>query len=365
VPIEVRGPDGKRVPCQEMALEHMFFPADCTWRKRVVVPVQLPPLGWGVYSLGWVEGAKLIAAKPWKSTLRVEDDAIVLWNNVRLTAMTVEDGLGSWGDFGERPEQCNLQVMRKRWPVAKALQIEHGPERIAWWVKWSGGASRIELILRQSRGRDAIDCDARVIWNESGERLKLVFSGFGTTARYDVPGGSVTRGACGEVPGGRWVAGRYGVATDALYSFNLHDSTLQATVCRGTKYAWGGEHDMPNEPWRPTVDVGELKFRFLVTRDLAALPRLARELEMPPVVQSVPAKPGKLPRSGSFGATNLTLLSLQADGRALIVRLQNDTGRRQTAKFRGIALGTLNAGEIGTWRINNAKAKQVLLADGR
>jgi hypothetical protein len=91
-----------------------------------------------------------------------------------------------------------------------------------------------------------------------------------------------------------------------------------------------------------------------VTRDLAALPRLARELEMPPIVQSVPPRPGKLPRGGSLGATNLTLLSLQAEGKNVIVRLQNDTDRRQIAKFRGIALGTLNAGEIGTWRIKGS-----------
>jgi alpha-mannosidase len=335
----------------------MFFPADCTWRKRVVVPVQLPPLGWGVYSLGWVEGARPIAAKPWKSTLRVEDDAIVLWCNVRLTAMTVEDGLGSWGDFGERPELCNLQAVRKRWRVTKAMQLEDGPERVAWWVRLAGGASRIDLMVRQYRGRDAVEFDARVIWNQSGERLKLVFSGFGRTARYEVPGGTIKRGECGEVPGGRWVAGRYGVATDALYNFNLHDGDLQATGCRGSKYAWGGGLDL-DEPWRPTVDVGELKFRFLVTHDLAALPRLARELEMPPIVQSVPPRPGKLARSGSFGDTNLTLLSLQTDGRALIVRLQNDTGRRQAAGFRGIALGTLGAGEIGIWRINNRGAKR-------
>jgi alpha-mannosidase len=359
VPIEVRGPDGKLVSFQDVSLEHMFFPTDCTWRKRVVVPVKLPPLGWGVYTLGWVEGAKRPAATPWKSSVRVEGDEIVLWNNVRLSAMTVEDGLGSWGDFGESTELCNLQNVRKRWRVAKALPIENGPERRAWWVRFSGGTSRMDLIVRQYRGGDSVEFSARVVWNGRGERLKLVFSNFGKTARYEVPGGTVTRGACGEVPGGRWVAGRYGVATDALYNFNLHDGDLQATVCRGTKYAWGGAHDVPNEPWRPTVDVGELKFRFLVTRDLAALPQLARELEMPPVVQSVPPKPGRLARAGSLGATNLTLLSLQAAGNAVIVRLQNDTGRRQTAKFRGIALGFLGAGEIGTWRMTKGGAKRV------
>jgi alpha-mannosidase len=359
VPVEVRGPDGKRVGFQDVALEHMFFPADCTWRKRVVVPVKLPPLGWAVYTLGWVEGAKPPAAAPCRSSVRIEDNAIVLWDNARITALVVEDGLGSWGDFGEKPELCNLQTVREQWRVRQSTQIENGPERLAWWVQLAGKSSRIELVVRQYRGRDAIECDARVIWNDNAARLKLVFSDFGQTAVYDVPGGSVTRGECGEVPGGRWVKGRYGVATDALYNFNLHNGALQATVCRGTKYAWGGAHDNPNEPWRPTVDVGELKFRFLVTRELKTLPRLARELEMPPVVQAVPAKPGKLGRTGTCGDTNLTLLSLQTDGKAVIVRLQNDTGRRQTAQFREIGLGPLQAGEIGTWRMANGRAKRM------
>ena len=28
------------------------------WRKRVVISAVLPPLGWGVYQMGWVEGAR-------------------------------------------------------------------------------------------------------------------------------------------------------------------------------------------------------------------------------------------------------------------------------------------------------------------
>jgi alpha-mannosidase len=354
VPIEVRGPNGRRVAFQQLAHEHLFFPADCTWRKRVVVPVTLPPLGWAVYTLGWVEGAPRPVMAPLRPQVRVDGHEIVLWDKARLSAVTVEDGLGSWGDFSEQPDLCNLQTVRHRWRVNEATQVETGPERATWWVKLTGGLSRVELLIHQYRDRDPIEIAARVVWNDNAARLKLIFANFGKTAEYEVLGGTVTRGACGEVPGGCWVKGRYGVATDALYNFNLHDGHLQATVCRGTKYAWGGNHDLPNEPWRPTVDVGELKFRFLVTRDLTALPRLARELEMPPIIQSVPPTTGKLPRTGTLGATNLTLLSLQSDVKTTVVRLQNDTGRRQTAKFRGIALGALNAGEIGTWRIAGA-----------
>ena len=357
VPLEVRGPNGKPVAFQEVAHEHLFSPQD-PWRKRVVVPVKVPALGWSVYTLGWVEGAARPAVAPYHGDVRIVGDEIVLWDDIRLSAITVEDSLGSWGDFDD--QQRSLQTVRHRWQVSRVEQVEAGPERVTWWVKLLAGHSRLELFVRQYRDRPAVDFDARVIWNDSAARLKLVFSNFGSTAEYEVPGGTVTRGEVGEVPGGRWVRGRYGVATDALYNFNVHAGSLQATVCRGTKYAWAGSDDVLKEPWHPVVDVGELKFRFLVTRDLAALPRLARELEMPPLIQTVPAKSGKLPRTGTLaGSANVAVLALGPG----TIRVQNDTATRRTAKFGKLKLGTLQPGEIATWRVTGNKARRVAVAE--
>ncbi len=356
VPLEVRGPNGKPVAFQEVAHEHLFFPTD-PWRKRVVVPVKLPPLGWAVYTLGWVEGAARPAVTPYRGDVQTTRDEIVLWDDVRLTAITVEDAGGSWGDFAEQAN--NLQQIRHRWQISRVEQVEAGSERATWWVKLLAGHSRMELFIRQYRGRAAVEFDARVLWNETAARLKLVCSDFGNTAEYDIPGGAITRGELGEVPGGRWVRGRYGFASDALYNFNLHAGSLQATVCRATKYAWGGSDDVLKEPWHPVVDAGELRFRFLLTRDTARVARLARELEMPPLIQTVPAQPGTLPRSGSFGACNVTVLALRADGRHLFVRVQNDTAQRRVAKFRGVTLGALASGEIATFRLTGKKAARV------
>src|SRR5688572_21557150 len=47
VPVEVRGPDRKPLPIQVVATEHSAMQG-YPWRKRVVVPLSLPAMGWGV-----------------------------------------------------------------------------------------------------------------------------------------------------------------------------------------------------------------------------------------------------------------------------------------------------------------------------
>ncbi|MCX6969267.1 MAG: hypothetical protein NTV93_03815 [Verrucomicrobia bacterium] len=52
--------------------------------------------------------------------------------------------------------------------------------------------------------------------------------------------------------------------------------------------------------WRPAVDCGELKFRFLISDTGADLPRLAASLDQPSVVLHVPPRKGRLKRQGSL-----------------------------------------------------------------
>ena len=55
-PLEVRGPDGLPLPFQVIETENNYF-TQVPWRRRVVVPMTLPPLGWSVVTLGWVKSA--------------------------------------------------------------------------------------------------------------------------------------------------------------------------------------------------------------------------------------------------------------------------------------------------------------------
>ena len=203
-----------------------------------------------------------------------------------LTAVTVKDVYGSWGGMNEEPESLDLSSVLHSWKVSDVRTVESGPERAMLWVRLRGGNSRLDLSLSLCRERDAVDVAARVLWDEQAARLKLVMPG-GDRAEFEVPGGTVKRNPCGEAPGGRWVRvdGRHGAS--ALPATPCTPSTSEQAPC-GLRSR--GPAGMPAarpspesaEPWRPTVDKGELQFRFLLTRDIRSLPRLAAELEQPP-----------------------------------------------------------------------------------
>jgi len=92
---------------------------------------------------------------------------------------------------------------------------------------------------------------------------------------------------------------------------------------------------------------------------VAELPRLARELEQPPIAQTVPASPGKLARAGSLltlpAALRLLALKPAEDGRGWILRAQEITGRSQTASAMWLGkkfnLGRIPGSAIAAWRL--------------
>jgi len=185
-------------------------------------------------------------------------------------------------------------------------------------------------------------------------------------AQFDVPGATVTRGPRGEVPGGRWVRipGRFGFASDALYNFDCKDGSLRATIVRASRYA-NDVKTAPDElPWRPAVDCGELKFRFLFSPGDEHLQRLAEELEQPPVAILVPAKKGAWGKTGSLASiepASLKVLAIKPaeDGAGWIVRVQQaaDVPARPTLKWCGQKLKTPDVGrwKIVTWRLRKAR----------
>ena len=367
LPVEVRGPQGQLLPFQMVATEHHAM-VTLAWRKRAIVPVKLPPLGWSVLTMGWVEGAKQAERAPVPLAVNavVGDGCLRLWDKISVSAITVEDPWGSWGGMDDPVESRNLSVVRDNWKISRVETLERGPERSSLWVEMLGGNSRLELRISQSRGQGVIDFSARVLWNQRGARLKLVFSGAGERADFDVPGGSVTRGPLGEVPGGRWVrTAGFGFISDSLYGFDLTDGELRATVARASRYCDDVKMDTDVQPWLPATDAGELRFRFALTPSNADLPRLSRQLEQPPLVLLVPAKKGKLAREGSFldmapGSLQLLALKRAEDGRGLILRAQQTTGRKVRGHLtwlgRRIDLGWIAASEIATWRLLGHKA---------
>lgn len=129
----------------------------------------------------------------------------------------------------------------------------------------------------------------------------------------------------------------FGFASDALYCFDCRDGALRATVVRASGYALHVTGAVPS--WRPPVDCGELKFRFLINSGNDELPLLAQTLEQPPIAVLVPAKAGTLPRTGSLAAlspVSLQVLALKKaeDGKGLVLRGQETAGRSTAVQLR-------------------------------
>jgi alpha-mannosidase len=387
VPVEVLGANRKPVAFQAIRTEHSCFP-DWPWRKRVLLPVSLPAFGWNVVEIGWVEGAKPVAvpnpvtAKPgsianelWRVEARKGDKGVQFFHRGKkffardgLQAVLYDDPWGSWGGMYEEPDSFLLKNVRERWTITEVELLENGPERAALWVRFAGKRSRIDLTFHVSRDRDAVDVSARVLLDDRSARLKLVFPA-GDQVDYEVPGSVAHRGPGGEVPGGRWArvhaagkANGLGFVSDALYNFDSEAGEFRATVVRATRYANDVKTPADTELWRPAVDCGELKFRFVLTPPTADLPRLAAGLEQPPVVLLVPPGKGARKRTGSLlELTSARLLALKRaeDGKGFILRLQAAPGKAVniSANWLGkrFRLGPLNGGEIGTWRLQLSK----------
>jgi alpha-mannosidase len=387
VPIEVLGADRKAVPFQIIRNEHSSL-KEFPWRKRVVMPVSLPAFGWNVVELGWVEGAKPLVvktpvkAKPgsianalWRVEAKKGGSGVQFFHHGKkffagdgLQAVLFDDPWGSWGGMQEEPDSFLLKKVREHWKITEVELLEEGPERAALWVRFAGKKSRIDLTFHVSRDRDVVDVSARVLIDDRSARLKLVFPA-GDQVDYEVPASVVRRGPSGEVPGARWARvhgknGGMGFASDALYNFDSEKGEFRATVARASRYANDVETPANAELWRPAVDCGELKFRFLVTDAKADLPRLAAELEQPPVLLTVPPGKGKHKRTGSLmeltpSSVRLLALKRAEDGRGFILRAQAAPGKvvKVSALWLGkkIQLGALNGGEIATWKLQSTK----------
>jgi alpha-mannosidase len=356
LPVTVLDPESGALPLQKIETEN-FYVQNLNLRTRVVVPVELPAMGWKVVEFAYDEAAREV---PVSTPVRVGENSICggdwevqavpggagvrllrsgkpLLDEPGLSALTIEDPWGTWGDFAESIPSQSLTQVRDIWRVTKVEVGERGPLRATLNVRMEAGRSRMDLTLALWKGRNAVDISARVFWDERCARLKLALPGRFSQAEYDVMGGTVRRGSVGEVPGGRWVkldrAGdSLGFASDALYNFNLTpEGVLQATIVRATRYAADLPAKEEEHPWRSVLDVGELRFRFLLTSDTTVLERLSAELEQPPLAMHVIPSPGPGAKTGGFmklSPESVRVLAIKPaeDRKGWILRLQSFAG---------------------------------------
>ncbi|RRJ97432.1 alpha-mannosidase [Opitutaceae bacterium TAV4] len=412
VPLQVTTAEGEPLPFQEVETEGAFLPG-LPWRKRVVVPVTIPEMGWRVLHFGWNEAAWLAAPLPPEKQARCEgvtNDGVRSIANAfyridarlgggpgalqithrgsgtghpvfgadGLGVVCFEDRWGSWGGHEGEPEANDISDDPRHWLLTRIEVIERGPLRAVLWVEFTSPlnpASRLSLCLRLAAGEERVQVHGRLFWAERGRRLKLVLPFFGgDSADFEVPGGAITRGSCGEVPGGRWVRtgssmhGGWVLAADSFYNYDIKDGALRATVVRSTRYAQNRSSTPAEQPWRPYQDAGDHRFALALAPWLpvAEADALAGRLEAPSIVWMSPAHPGDLPSSGCIARLSapLRLLALKRAEddikNGIIIRIQNVSANcvagELTCLDQMVALGPLAPWEIATWRMDGLGA---------
>jgi alpha-mannosidase len=394
-PVQVRDSNHRAVPFQKIQTECLLYNLGTIWRKRVVVNVNIPPMGWSVYTMGLEDGAVkrtvpnevktkgentisndkfTIKAVVGENGIQIREGRKQLIKGTGLTAIVVKDPWGSWGG-PEQVETKGLDEIIETWKIVSSDILEAGTETAMLQVRLAGKNSWIDLIFSLTRGGNHISVKGRLLINEKEARVKLVFPVNGVEGEFDVPGTIVRRKPSGEVPGGRWVRmfnnkqePVLGFASDALYCFeNTKKGELRATVARVSRYAYAPSvKDGSGPPTDAAVDCGELKFNFIINNGNNELEKLSQIIGQPPVAWITPVSKGTLPRSGSFVSLSPASVEIQAlkpanDGNGLILRLRETKGRSVKPKFKWldstVDLGRIRANTIATWRLVQSGGK--------
>jgi alpha-mannosidase len=389
----VEGSTGRRVPFQLIAEEHDSM-VDLLWRRRAVVQVEVPPMGWTLLQMG-LDPLGVVTETSAKSETPLHVSASSIGNGALSVAAGIgaqevsftkdgrewlpgglqvrlyEDPWGSWGGMTEERASWELTEERERFVITQVELLEQGPERASVWVRFSGQRSRVDVTFLLGRDARHVELRVRAFIDDRGARLKLVLPS-GGPAEYAAPGGAVRRNPCGEVPGGRWVkagagSSSAGFASDALYGFDTTETEFRATIARTSRYASDVKRAVGDRPWQPCADMGEHCFRALITAELETLPRLADALSEPPVLLTVPAHSPDCDAGAPRGSllqiddASLQLLTLMPAGEGFTLRVQNTRADACEARIhwlgRSLVLGDLHAGEIATWLLPFAETE--------
>ena len=390
-PLVVYGPEGSLLPFQVIETENGYMP-DLPWRKRVLVPVKVPPLGWTTLRLGWRDSptkgprqghctARLgrnpvITGGGW--SVKKKDGVLRIFRRGRslfavgknLGVRTLEDPWGSWGGMNEEVGAIAPEKVLEDWHLEECTVLESGSMRSKLWTRWNGGHSWLDLTFGVADGDPCLMVEGRLLWNERSARVDLVLPFRGKT-ECDVAGGRVARSEKGRFPAGRWVVrsgagGSLGFCSDVLGDFDASAEELRVTLARATRYA----NDVPtpalDKKWQPAVDCGELKFRFCLFDGEVNPDHATDALQHPPLAMIAPAVRGPRPRCGSLGGVgpdSIRLLSLEHIARGkLRIRLQNRGESSAPAILilggEPIESGILGPQQIATLTVDHQKSGQ-------
>ena len=395
--------DGKALPTQ-CEKENSSLPLD--WRKRPVFHAALAPMQMNRFDCTY----NRIPAKPiptckaddayfypenehvcariskttgWLDLYRVDGQTVI---QEPCMLHIVADNCDPWGmnvtAFPDRTDVFRLLSDAEATafcgiahPLAAVHCIESGDVRTVIEAILGYDRSRAVIRYTLSKRDNALRIDIRLQWAQTQKMVKL---GLPTALSDAACFGEV---AFGEEPlaadGQEHCTQKYlrmesgdtalAVCTDSVYGSSTEGSTLYLTLLRSAAYCAHpiGDRDiLVQDRYTPHMEQGERAFSFLLcggrTQEIrAAVPRLAQQMNMPPMALSFyPPESGKAPQPSLLltGDTVLVTAFKQAeDGNCCILRLFNPSETEAAVHLASSVFGIDADLKLGTFEVRTLR----------
>jgi len=390
---------GRDVVCQ---VEKEASNLSLEWRKRVVFEAELAPSrlsrfdcrlepvaekpGAGVGErdgLITVATEDLVAAVNVRTGLldRYEVEGRPLLRGSAFRPLVIRDNADPWGmkvrsfrnvagEFrAATPEEASALAGLGAGRLEPVRVVEDGPVRAVVEAILAYGGSMIVLHYKIPKKGAEVEVDARVIWSEKDRMLKLALPSALRAPRFL---GQVAFGA-DELPSNgdeavaqKWLAlvsesdgAAFTVVNDCVYGSDYVDGELRLSLLRSPAYAadtWEDNLAVARDRFIPRQDQGERLFRFWIKgggleERLESVGReAAARNEKPYILPYCPSGTGKAAKPGLLlegDAVELSAFKKSEDGRDLVVRLFEPTGRPRQATLRLPAFGVRKRVRLG------------------
>jgi alpha-mannosidase len=364
-----------------------------TWRSRMALDVDLPPLGYRTYRVmpdtprpadetvratptGLENERVAIEVDPATGAIvrlaakRPDGPQVDIADPNRARAVVVDDTSDTWGHrrLAYRDEVGAFEA-------TGVTLVESGPVRAILRVESRYGESRLTEDYVLAAGDAAIEVRVILDWREPSRLLKLRYPTRieADAATYEIPYGTIDRPTNGEEePAQRWVdlTGRVpgsdepvglAILNDGKYGFDVVEGSIGVTAVRSPIFA----HHEPASP-RPGVryayqDLAIQRFRLALLPHLgdwpgAGLARRAALLNQPAMALLESFHGGDLPTAAAhleLTPDNVALGALKGaeEGDGIVVRIVETAGRRTDAHVELAAWGRDLTVDLGAFEI--------------
>jgi alpha-mannosidase len=345
-----------------------FYPRLSAW-------VDLPPCGYRVFTIerdspppasAYSHAVSIAKDGFGIKSLRTDDGTELLAANLGL--VVIEDKSDTWAH--------NIDSFRKELgrPVFVSSEvIENGPVTRVTRQKMKWQDSEIILDIAEFTATDIIELRFTINWQEHEQILKLELPTKFTSPKVfaKVPGAALERTANGnEEPYQDWIALQgnlngqdytFALANAATYSYDCLDGLLRTILVRSAPYARHNPNKVEIGGINAWQDQGRQERAFWLLRgkgtfDELFLDRRSRELQTPAEYVMDSRHSGTQPWEQSFleitpNSIEVLALKQAEQGDAAILRLQERSGKRTSARIRCPHLGVDTEVSFSPWEL--------------